>query len=211
MATDISAPAGHAPAVNGVRPSPKTASFAALTIGSIGVVYGDIGTSPLYAFREALVAAAGHARSRDVLHGDWRAVADPVGADRHRHAEVRLHSAARRQQGRGRYARTDGAGAARTWRQPGGDRVARDRRRRLVLWRRDPDAGALGAVGGGRTEDRNGRLRALRRSAHGPRPRGAVCRAVARNRSRCSVLWTDHAVMVRCDSVRRPSAYRARA
>ena len=33
--------------------------FLALTIGSVGVVYGDIGTSPLYAFREALVAAVG--------------------------------------------------------------------------------------------------------------------------------------------------------
>src|SRR4029079_8877751 len=32
-------------------------TFWALTIGSIGVVYGDIGTSPLYAFREAIVAA----------------------------------------------------------------------------------------------------------------------------------------------------------
>jgi KUP system potassium uptake protein len=32
--------------------------FWALTIGSIGVVYGDIGTSPLYAFREAVTAAA---------------------------------------------------------------------------------------------------------------------------------------------------------
>ena len=32
--------------------------FRALTLGSIGVVYGDIGTSPLYAFREAVVAAA---------------------------------------------------------------------------------------------------------------------------------------------------------
>jgi KUP system potassium uptake protein len=31
--------------------------FWALTLGSIGVVYGDIGTSPLYAFREALHAA----------------------------------------------------------------------------------------------------------------------------------------------------------
>ena len=29
-------------------------SLAALTIGAIGVVFGDIGTSPLYAFREAL-------------------------------------------------------------------------------------------------------------------------------------------------------------
>ena len=29
-------------------------SFAALTLGAIGVVFGDIGTSPLYALREAL-------------------------------------------------------------------------------------------------------------------------------------------------------------
>src|SRR5437879_2345337 len=35
------------------------ASVSALTIGSIGVVYGDIGTSPLYALREAVSAAAG--------------------------------------------------------------------------------------------------------------------------------------------------------
>ncbi|WP_237718363.1 potassium transporter Kup [Rhodovulum sp. PH10] len=33
--------------------------FWALTLGSVGVVYGDIGTSPLYAFREALRAAVG--------------------------------------------------------------------------------------------------------------------------------------------------------
>jgi KUP system potassium uptake protein len=35
-----------------------TTSFWALTLGSIGVVFGDIGTSPLYAFREAVGAAA---------------------------------------------------------------------------------------------------------------------------------------------------------
>jgi KUP system potassium uptake protein len=33
--------------------------FWALTLGSVGVVYGDIGTSPLYAFREAVMAASG--------------------------------------------------------------------------------------------------------------------------------------------------------
>src|SRR5450432_3414714 len=33
--------------------------FWALTIGSIGVVYGDIGTSPLYALRESVLAAVG--------------------------------------------------------------------------------------------------------------------------------------------------------
>src|SRR5260221_6763785 len=32
----------------------------ALVIGAIGVVYGGIGTSPLYAFREATLAASGH-------------------------------------------------------------------------------------------------------------------------------------------------------
>ncbi len=37
---------------------PVRVGFRALTLGSIGVVYGDIGTSPLYAFREAVVAAA---------------------------------------------------------------------------------------------------------------------------------------------------------
>jgi KUP system potassium uptake protein len=35
-----------------------TTGFWALTFGSIGVVFGDIGTSPLYAFREAVGAAA---------------------------------------------------------------------------------------------------------------------------------------------------------
>jgi KUP system potassium uptake protein len=36
-------------------------AFWALTLGSIGVVYGDIGTSPLYALKESLAAATSHA------------------------------------------------------------------------------------------------------------------------------------------------------
>src|SRR5262245_3527188 len=35
--------------------------FLPLTLGAIGVVYGDIGTSPIYSFREAVTAAAGEA------------------------------------------------------------------------------------------------------------------------------------------------------
>jgi hypothetical protein len=35
----------------------KPSNFWVLTLGSIGVVYGDIGTSPLYALREAVTAA----------------------------------------------------------------------------------------------------------------------------------------------------------
>lgn len=38
--------------------APVTTGFWALTLGSIGVVFGDIGTSPLYAFREAVSHAA---------------------------------------------------------------------------------------------------------------------------------------------------------
>ena len=39
--------------------SHTSGGFWGLTLGSVGVVYGDIGTSPLYAFREALHAAVG--------------------------------------------------------------------------------------------------------------------------------------------------------
>src|SRR5215470_6198141 len=58
MNTDVVAPAPEATAANGHGDAHSTASFGALTLGSIGVVYGDIGTSPLYALREAVVAAS---------------------------------------------------------------------------------------------------------------------------------------------------------
>jgi KUP system potassium uptake protein len=48
-----SASAGH------VRSSDNGARLLGLAVGSIGVVYGDIGTSPLYALREAVNAAVG--------------------------------------------------------------------------------------------------------------------------------------------------------
>lgn len=44
--------------------------FWSLVIGSIGVVYGDIGTSPLYAFKEAVSAAHGHGiDNREIVFG----------------------------------------------------------------------------------------------------------------------------------------------
>jgi KUP system potassium uptake protein len=50
--------------------APGTTGFWALTLGSIGVVFGDIGTSPLYAFREAVAAAAqGQPPSRVIVLG----------------------------------------------------------------------------------------------------------------------------------------------
>src|ERR1700759_5271389 len=69
MTTEVAAPAGETTAANGHGDPHSTAGFAALMIGSIGVVYGDIGTSPLYAFREAVAAASagGEAMPRMVL------------------------------------------------------------------------------------------------------------------------------------------------
>jgi KUP system potassium uptake protein len=53
-----------------VQEGPVTSSFWALTLGSIGVVFGDIGTSPLYAFREAVGGAAhGQPVSRIIVLG----------------------------------------------------------------------------------------------------------------------------------------------
>src|SRR5258707_10856750 len=59
MTTDVLAPAPEPAAVNGHGDAHSTAGFKALMLGSIGVVYGDIGTSPLYALREAVIAASG--------------------------------------------------------------------------------------------------------------------------------------------------------
>ncbi|MDR6659903.1 MULTISPECIES: potassium transporter Kup [Tardiphaga] len=58
MTIDSASPAAASPA--DPTHGHSTASFGSLVMGSIGVVYGDIGTSPLYALREALVAAGGH-------------------------------------------------------------------------------------------------------------------------------------------------------
>jgi len=59
MPSDVVVPAAETAAAHGRGDAHSTAGFKGLMIGSIGVVYGDIGTSPLYALREAVIAAAG--------------------------------------------------------------------------------------------------------------------------------------------------------
>jgi KUP system potassium uptake protein len=49
-----------AAASHGVESERSDKRFWALALGSVGVVYGDIGTSPLYALREAVTAARQH-------------------------------------------------------------------------------------------------------------------------------------------------------
>ncbi|MDX2307408.1 MAG: potassium transporter Kup [Hyphomicrobium sp.] len=50
---------GNSAGLNGGDDGVAHGSLVALMIGAIGIVYGDIGTSPLYAFREAVTAARG--------------------------------------------------------------------------------------------------------------------------------------------------------
>jgi KUP system potassium uptake protein len=65
--TEMAAVAAAPGAGSGRKAAP---AFLALALGSVGVVYGDIGTSPLYAFREAVMAAS-HEQgvTRDVVLG----------------------------------------------------------------------------------------------------------------------------------------------
>ena len=65
MPTTAAAPATGAIAAKG----DSRTSFWALTLGTVGVVYGDIGTSPLYALREAVAAAGGADVSREAVLG----------------------------------------------------------------------------------------------------------------------------------------------
>jgi KUP system potassium uptake protein len=64
-------PASVPSAVPSAESPRHDAKFWVLSLNSIGVVYGDIGTSPLYAFREALNAAVapGQAIGRDAVLG----------------------------------------------------------------------------------------------------------------------------------------------
>ena len=59
MAMDATAPLGCTDPAPRTSKTHRRTGFWALALGSIGVVYGDIGTSPLYAFKEAVVAAVG--------------------------------------------------------------------------------------------------------------------------------------------------------
>src|SRR3979409_70024 len=59
MPDTIATPESHAVPLEAPGQPPSKVAFWGLTVGSIGVVYGDIGTSPLYALREAVNAAVG--------------------------------------------------------------------------------------------------------------------------------------------------------
>src|SRR3546814_442505 len=63
--TDTAA-ASELPDSRPARPGPPQGTLAKPTLGAIGVVFGDIGTSPLYAFRETF--AGHHPLTLDEIH-----------------------------------------------------------------------------------------------------------------------------------------------
>jgi KUP system potassium uptake protein len=67
--SDIPQQDGGPPNGSGNGHDLKGHGFFALALGSIGVVFGDIGTSPLYAFKEALAAAAHDGVTRSEIFG----------------------------------------------------------------------------------------------------------------------------------------------
>jgi KUP system potassium uptake protein len=69
MTDSVTAPVGSETPINGSAGARSRAGFWGLALGSIGVVYGDIGTSPLYAFREAIIAASGPHHYEALRHG----------------------------------------------------------------------------------------------------------------------------------------------
>src|SRR5882757_6110173 len=71
MENHTSAPVGSALPQNADIHAHSGGSYWGLTLASLGVVFGDIGTSPLYAFRESILAAGGTTDgvSRDIVLG----------------------------------------------------------------------------------------------------------------------------------------------
>ena len=51
------------------KPAPRGRELGILTLGALGIVYGDIGTSPLYALRECFHGAHGIAPTPDNILG----------------------------------------------------------------------------------------------------------------------------------------------
>ena len=94
--TNATGPESHAPGGQAT----SHGGFWALTIGAIGVVFGDIGTSPLYALREAI----DHARTgvggdlerlahRDLAHPEQIGYLAQRDRGARRHGTVENHSA----------------------------------------------------------------------------------------------------------------------
>ena len=175
-----------------------------MALGSVGVVYGDIGTSPLYAFREAVAAAVESGPvTRDIVLGVlslilWALIV--VVAIKYVSA-----AAARGQQRRGRHALPDRAGDACARPAHATRLSARGRRRLHVPGQFGDHAGNFRPVGDRRPQARHPRLRPLRRAAHHRRSAWPVRGPEPGNSAGGEFLRTGHGDLVHCDRGRRAS------
>ena len=180
--------------------------FYAMALGSVGIVYGDIGTSPLYAFREAATAAAASGPvTREIVLGVlsmilWALIlvvtvkyvlillrADNNGEG----GTLALMALAFRAVGR---------------RAPF-VMIPRYHRRRDVPRRQRDHAGDLGALRGRGPEAGVARLGQFRAADRGADPGRAVRRAAARHRQGRGVLRARDGDLVLLRRGRRAAAY----
>src|SRR6516164_1495162 len=66
---DVAPQALATASINSKAHADHRASLVALSLGALGVVFGDIGTSPLYTLKECLLAAGGAEHQVDDLFG----------------------------------------------------------------------------------------------------------------------------------------------
>ncbi len=195
---------------NGTQDELTSRHFWTLVVGSIGVVYGDIGTSPLYALREAVVAARhGGIDDREAVLGVLSLIVWALVLI----VTIKYVTLLLRADNRGE----GGMFALMAL----GQSVARrssplifglgDRGRIVLLRRRGHHAGDLGPLRGRGVEARLARVREVGLAALDRHSRRSLCRAVARHRQGRSVLRPDHRRLVSRARGRRARAPRRRS
>ncbi|KAF1857783.1 hypothetical protein Lal_00041194 [Lupinus albus] len=155
-----------------------------LLMGALGVVYGDIGTSPLYAYKEAVKAAGGGMATPLAVTGAvslifWALILI---------VSIKYAILILRADNRGEGEARDPAGAPSRGRAGG---------RGAPIRRRGDHARHLCPFGGGGAEGRCPKPRPLRRADHHRDPRRPVRRAVPGRRPDRPYLRAGHAAVVR--------------
>ena len=185
---------GHPPPA-----APKGRHFAVLSLGALGVVYGDIGTSPLYALRESLPP-----RARGPTHPHERprgALAHLLVLGRDDLDQVPRLRAESGQSGRGRHSRADRSGhSGRRSAGPATDPgPAGPVRHRAPVRRGHDHARDHRALRGGGSRGRDLGVRALHPADHHRDPGGAVLLPEAGHRRGGTRVRARHAGMVHHD------------
>ena len=178
------------------------------------MVYGDIGTSPLYAIRECFNPV--HGIESNLANTLRHPVAGVLGAHPGRRGQVPDVRDASRQPRRRRHPRAAGAGDAEEQRRPGATRAARPDpagagRRGPALGRRDDHARHHGARGDRGPRGRHAGLPAVRGPDRARHPRRTLRRPEARHGADRRDVRPGHAGVVRGDRRARGPLDHARA